>query len=323
MDLYNGRIEILCDETLRPYDPATAVAAPVTAAFRDINNIGSADLPEPYSEVTFRPVVAVTADTNAVFETSVGVVHRINDRSRFVVHAERGQPRTASGDVSNLVVENLNATVALDTDQFDTKFDTIEERRFGQTQTEYKEWAVERLRDHHTTTVSYTGDNNVTYSKTCEPNRSDVSVQSIEPVYLPQVRQTTDLREYSYPYEYFAAGPSRVTKEDGIHQCVHCDTAGTDATYTFCANCGSINCDSHIKSERLEGTPVCIGCAVTERFAFKTKYFYDESNRDTFQDQYDAMPFYEKAMENIPLAFGVVVLIVFLLLGLLATVGGI
>ena len=147
--------------------------------------------------------------------------------------------------------------------------------------------------------------------------------QSIEPVYLPQVRHTIELQEYSYPYEYFAAGPSRVTSEDGVHQCVHCNTAGTDATYTFCANCGSVNCDTHIKSERLEGTPVCIGCAVTERFAFKTKYFYDESNRDTFQDQYNAMPFYVKAMENTLLAVGVVVLIAFLLLGLLATVGGI
>ena len=309
--------------TLRPYDPATTVDAPVTAAFRDIDNIDSADLPEPFSELTFRPVVAVTADTNAVFETSVGVVHRINDRSRFVVHAERGQSRTASSDVSTLVVENLDATDALDTDRFETEFDTIEERRFGQTQTEYKEWAVERLRDQHTTTVSYTGDNNVTYTKTCEPNRSDVSVQSIEPVYLPQVRHTTDLGEYSYPYEYFAAGPSRVTKEDGIHQCVHCDTAGTDATYTFCTNCGSINCDSHIKTERLEQTPVCTGCAVTERFALKTKYFYDETNRDAFRDQYDAMPFYEKAMENTLLAVGAVVLVALVLLGLLATVPGI
>jgi restriction endonuclease Mrr len=322
LDLYNGRIEILCDETLRPYDPATTVNAPATAAFRDINNIDSEALPKPHSAVTFRPVVAVTADTNAVFETSVGVIHRINDRSRFVVHAERGQPRIASSDVSKLVVENLNATVALDSERFEGEFDAIEERRFGQTQTEYKEWTVEQLRERHTTTVSYTGDNNVTYTKTCEPTRSDISVQSIEPVYLPQVRHTIELQEYSYPYEYFAAGPSRVTSEDGVHQCVHCDTAGTDATYTYCANCGSINCDSHIKTERVEGTPVCTGCAVTDQFAFKTKYFYDESNRNAFQAKYDAMPFYEKAMENTPLAVSVVILAAVILLGVLISVGG-
>ena len=322
LDLYNGRIEILCDETLRPFDPATSVAAPAEEAFQDIDNIESTDLPAPHSHVTFRPVVAVTADTNAVFETSVGVIHRVNDRSRLVVHAERGHPETASGDVSNLVLENLHATVDLEADRFEDQFDVVEERRFGQTQTEYKDWAVDRLREHQTTTVSYTGDNNVTYTKTCEPNRSDISIQSIEPVYLPQVRHTTDLQEYSYPYEYFAAGPSRVTSEDEIHQCVHCDIAGTDNTYTYCANCGSINCNSHIKTERLEETPVCTGCAVTERFAFKTKYFYDEANRDAFREEYEAMPFYEKAKENTWLVVSAVAFVVLVLLGVLASVGG-
>ncbi|ELZ48854.1 Mrr restriction system protein-like protein [Halorubrum coriense DSM 10284] len=323
LDLYNGRIEILCDETLRPYDPATSVTAPVEEAFHDIENIESADLPAPHSHVTFRPVVAVTADTNGVFETSVGVIHRVNDRSRFVVHAERGHPKTAAGDVSNLVLENLHATVDLDAEQFEDQFDVVEERRFGQTQTEYKDWAVDRVRERHTTTVSYTGDNNVTYTKTCEPKRSDISVQSIEPVYLPEIRQTTELREYTYPYEYFTAGPSRVTSEDGIHRCVHCDTAGTDNDYTYCANCGSINCDSHIKTERLEGTPVCTGCAVTERFAFKTKYFYDAENRDAFREEYESMPFYEKAMENTPLAVGTAAVVVLVLLGVLISLGGI
>jgi restriction endonuclease Mrr len=245
LDLYNGRIEILCDETLRPYDAATNVDAPVREAFRDIENIAAADVPSPYSRVQFRPVVAVTADTDAVFETPVGVIHRINDRTRFVVHAERGHPQIADDTVATLVTENLHATVDLDAEGFAQSFDDVEECRFGQTQTEYKEWAVDRLQDHHTTTVTYTGDNNVTYNKTCKPNRSDISVQSIEPVYLPEVRQTTELGEYSYPYEYYAAGPSRVTREDGIHRCVRCDTSGVDETYTYCPNCGAIACSSH------------------------------------------------------------------------------
>jgi len=44
LDLYNGRIEILCGETLRPYDPAADVDAPIEEAFRDIENIEAADL---------------------------------------------------------------------------------------------------------------------------------------------------------------------------------------------------------------------------------------------------------------------------------------
>jgi restriction endonuclease Mrr len=322
LDLYNGRIEILCDETLRPYDPATRVDAPVAEAFRDIQNIDAADRPVPHSQVTFRPIVAVTADTNAVFETSVGVVHRINDRTRFVVHAERGHPQVADDAVATLVTENLHATVALDQDQFGATFDEVAEHRFGQTQTEYKEWAIDRLQNFKTTTVTYTGDNNVTYDKTCKPKRSDISVHSIDPVYLPEVRQTTQLLEYTYPYEYYAAGPSRVTIEDGIHQCVHCETRGTNTTYTYCPNCGAIACGQHSKTERVVDEPVCTGCAVTERFALKTKYFYDEENLEAFREKYESMAIHEKAMENPLLLGGSAVTILVLLFGILALIAG-
>ena len=321
LDLYNGRIEILCDETLRPYDPAAGVDAPVQEAFRGIENIERADLPAPHSQVSFRPVVAITADTNAVFETSVGVIHRADERTRVVVYAERGHPEVADDDVATLVTENLHATVDLDADRFAEVFDEVEECRFGQTQTEYKEWAVDRLQEYHTTTVTYTGDNNVTYTKTCEPNLSDISVQSIEPVYLPEVRQTTELQEYAYPYEYYAAGPSRVTSEDGIHRCVHCETNGVDGTYTYCPNCGAVACDSHSKTERLEREPVCTGCAVTERFALKTKYFYDEENLTAFREEYAAMPIHEKAMENKPLVGGGLVATLLVIVGLLVVAG--
>ena len=304
LDLYNGRIEILCEETLRPFDPTTDIDAPVQTAFRDIENIAAADPIAPHSQVTFRPMVVITADTNAVFETSVGVIHRITDRTQFAVHADRGQPQVADSDVETLVTQNLQTTIDLDTDRFTELFDEVDERRFGQTQTGYKEWAVDRIQQHHTTTVTYTGDNNVTYNKTCEPNRSDISVQSIESVYLPEVRQTTALGEYAYPYEYYAAGPSRVTIDDGIHRCVHCETSGSEETYTFCPNCGAIACKSHRKTERLVGEPVCTGCAVTERFALKTKYFYDETNREAFREEYAAMAIHEKAMENKPLVGG-------------------
>lgn len=113
----------------------------------------------------------------------------MNERDQFVVHADRGDPQPAPSDVSKLVTANHHATVDLDGNAFRNSFDSVDKRRFGQTQTGYKEWAVERLQQHHTESVSYTGGNNVTYTKTCEPNQSDISVQSVTPVYLPQVRQ--------------------------------------------------------------------------------------------------------------------------------------
>lgn len=320
LDLYNGRIEILCEETLRPTDPSSSVDAPVREAFRDIENLDTQEIPAPTPTATFQPVVVVEARTNATFETSVGLIHRVNEANTFVVHADRSHPTILDGDVAQLVTDNLRRTTDLDEETFAETFESVDVERFGQTETEYKDWALNQLRDYHTTTVSYTGDNNVTYTKTCEPNQSDITVQSITPVYLPDIRQTTRLQEYTYPYEYYAAGPSRVTIEDGIHRCVQCGDEDT-TSFTYCGNCGSINCPSHTKTERLEGTPVCTGCAVTDQFLFKTKYFYNEASRDEFQDQYAQMPLHEKAMENKPLVAGVLTTLLVALIAILSTVG--
>jgi len=321
LDLYNGRIEIICDQTLRPFDPTAGLEAPVREAFHDIDNIVPEDLPSPNARVQLQPIVTIRADVSAVFETSVGVIHRIDDSSRFVVDAQRGHPAMMQDSVRRLIENNHRQTTTLDEGDLSAAFNEVEINRFGQTETEYKDWAVDRLQSAYTTTVQYTGGNNVTYNKTCEPNQSDISIQSITPVYLPQVRQTTRLKSYEYPLEYYSAGPSRVTVEDGIHQCVHCDTGGDETTLTYCINCGSINCSTHTKTERVEQTPVCTGCAVTERFALKTKYFYDEENLEDFRNEYAAMPVYEKALENPALVATTVGMTLVAMAGLLVSAG--
>jgi restriction endonuclease Mrr len=72
----------------------------------------------------------------------------------------------------------------------------------------------------------------------------------------------------------------------------------------------------------LEQAPVCTGCAVTERFALKTKYFYDEENVEAFREEYAQMAIHEKALENTPLV-GAVVVATLLLLGGILVAGGV
>ena len=180
--------------------------------------------------------------------------------------------------------------------------------------------ATERLCRRHARTIQYTGDNNVTYTKECEPSASDVTVRDISPVYLPRIRAAIELGEYAYPYEYYAAGPSVEVIDNGVHRCVQCGDAD-DATYIYCENCGSINCGSHTRVERLEGDPVCTGCAVTERFFLRRKYFYDRENLETFREQYEAMRLHRKALENRPLVAGAVLLVALVVLAALVSVG--
>jgi restriction endonuclease Mrr len=320
LDLYNGRIEILCDRTLRPYDPARGVDAPLRDAFRDVENIRPGEVPAATTHATFLPVVRVRARVDSRFETGAGLIHSVDEREEFVVLADREGPQMPGDDLRELVVTNTTRTVELDEDALGETFDSLDVRRFGQTETEYKEWAIERVREAHTTTVQYTGDNNVTYTKTCEPSRSDVTVRAIDAVYLPRVRAATGLGEYEYSYTCDVAGPSHRTVEDRVRRCVQCGD-GTDDSYTYCENCGSINCADHIETERLVGDPVCTGCAVTGQFFLSTKYFYDADNREQFREQYEAMAPHEKAMENPLLVAGLALATLFVVLLVLAAVG--
>ena len=78
-----------------------------------------------------------------------------------------------------------------------------------------------------------------------------------------------------------------------------------------------------MKTERLTDEPVCTGCAITGRFAFKTKYFYDEENLEAFREEYAAMGPHQKVMENPVLASGAsLVGLVIVALSLLVLIGG-
>ncbi|MXV64565.1 restriction endonuclease [Natronorubrum sp. JWXQ-INN-674] len=319
-DLYNGRIEILCEESLRPTHPTAGRDVPVFEAAREIANLEPATVPTPETTVELEPMVTVHAQTSATFETGVGVVHSLDETNDLVIRAGRETPRIATGDLKDLVANPSAPRIELKERDLEDTFDAVERTRFSRTETTYKQWAIDRLQQVHTTTVEYTGGNNVDYEKTCTPRVSDISIWTIDPVYVPHVSSTFSLGEYDYRYAYYAAGPSRSTTTNDLSRCVHCegDGAGANETYTHCDNCGSINCGDHIETERLEGEPVCTVCAVTESFAFDTKYFYDEANLEAFREEYAAMPISEKARENVPLAVGAalcVVLVALLVVG--------
>jgi restriction endonuclease Mrr len=303
MDLYNGRIEILCEEALEPTHPTADRDAPLFEAVRDVENLQPVTIPSPETRLELEPTITIAARTNATFETSVGVIHSLDERDELVLSADRDEPRVVSNDVQDLVTGG-GPRIGLDERALESAFVAVERARFGQTETAYKEWAVDRLRRAHTTTVHYTGGNNVDYERTCTPNQSDISVREIDPVYVPRVRSRLSLCEYDYRYEYYAAGPERSTTRNDLRECVHC--GADEERVTYCPNCGSINCPDHTRTERLEDEPVCTGCAVTERFALRTKYFYDRENAEAFREEYAEMALHEKAMENAPLAVGTV-----------------
>lgn len=306
LDLYNGSIEIVCNELLRPSDPTQSLFAPVSEAFDSVENVDTDMVGEPSAHVVLEPYVRLSASVDSVFETSVGVVHVVDEESVVLVsgEGEGEEPVVVDGEVAALVRENFDSSQRFERDELEELFGAVELEHFALSETGYKEWLVDDLRERFTSEVEYTGDNNVTYNKVCEPKVSDVSVSGIDPVYAPRIRTVSYVGEYEYELEYYAAGPSRVTITNDIEACVHCSEG---EELVFCRNCGSVNCSSHIRTERVTGEPVCTGCAVTERVLLSQKYFFDAENRDAFLDEYEQMGIGEKAMESPAVVGGVAV----------------
>lgn len=308
LDLQNGTVELICHRTL----PFGEVESPVTEQFQTIKNIDTDDLGRIESTVKFRPVVSIEARTTAQFETSVGVIHRANERDTVQVYGDRVPPQPIDDSLRQLITEGPHRTVAIaEATEREGIVDTTVER-FRHAESDFEAWTVEHLQEKYTTTVEYTGDNNVDYEKECVPTDSDISITELMARYLPRIRSEIRLKERVYALEYDAAGPNRHIVDNEIAHCVHCGRSWTPLTY--CDNCGSINCWQHIRTERVAGEPVCTDCAVTERFALRKRYFYHGANRETFREEYEQRPLHRQLFENKPLIVGITTVFIISLL---------
>lgn len=335
MDIYNGRIEIVCEETLDPIHP-DGPAGPISSSISDIENLSVEDLPALRTWLTLIPAIAARVHARSEFSTSVGVVHRVDDRMLRVIDASRGAVSTFPTGVPALVARYLDDTQPIDLEGYETMFDTVHERRFDRTETEYREWLTQDAIDRYTQTVSYTGDNNVTYEKVCEPSPSDISIEWIEPVHVPRIRATVAFDEQDYGMDWFAASGDTVVAADSFHECRVCrdfgewtntdDLAGIRGalgrvfgarSYTFCANCSRIACQAHIRTERRTGEPVCTGCALDDRYLGATKFFSDAESKEAFNDEFVEMGWPERVRENRAGLIASVLLVLFLLLALI------
>ena len=315
LDLHNGRVEIICDQTLPPTNSSGDVDAPIQEAFESIDNFDPEDLPETTSTVTFNPVIRIRAMTKAKFETTVGVIHRVNERDSFFLRADERRPKKADDTMQQLASNRLSSSVSIDRPKFDKKFEASVATPFENTKTEYREWSLNHLQQKHTSTVEYKGDNDVTYDKECVPDKSDINLVSIDPVYVPEVSSQITIQDNTYTLNYYAAGSDREIIDDGIRRCVHCgEDKWWPQSFTYCDNCGSISCRIHTKTERIEGKPICSGCAITEQFALRKMHFSTEENREQFSERYDQMALHEKALENKPVLVSVAFVLVLILI---------
>lgn len=337
MDLYNGRFDIICDDMLDPSHPE-GVTEPFLQAFDDVSGITRADIPAATTTLTLYPILKAQTYIDRTFETSVGVIHRIEDSSEYTVDASTRDITQASGPVRGLIQNHRQRYATVNETDLSNTFDDVQQRRFECTETEYRDWLRQREVEGRTEVVTYTGDNNVEYEKTCEPDEDDVEIREFDPVYVPRIYANINLDGYTYSMDWFANGDTIAVTDDKVRDCVHCEggfVTHIETTkdivrevakqagfpqYTYCEHCSGIVCRVHTARDTLTGEPFCRECGTSTRIAGAKKYFIDKGHQDEYEQQYDQQESYKKPFVNKVGTAAVVLLVILLLVAMALTI---
>jgi len=220
-------------------------------------------------KLSYRPMYAVRYSVDASFETSVGLIHR-----------ERASNAKMMFDGNSGSLTRDDVTEFFTSEQ-PTRFtgahpDLKEELpTFKVDSTSLRRAAKKTIIRLHTKTVTYSGKNNVSYSRRCEPGDHDVSINDIRQLYLPKARFVFTLGGFRYSTDG-VQGPSnrflptfhdilvcRICRNSISENAVLCDVCGRithsgglrlGSIHGFkCGECGRTTCraDGHWRKRYL------------------------------------------------------------------------
>jgi restriction endonuclease Mrr len=185
-------------------------------------------------EITLRPAYRVTYDIDAVFQTSVGVVHReTRQDGSFLLSGEEGG--LLRSDLTEFL-EHLPVRRYIGEMEVDGRLIV---RPFRIDITSIKERAKQEIVKRHTHAVTYVGGNNRTYTKVCEPSQRQFTITDLRQIYVPvnrcpvRILRTTHVLDI---VEHPAGGVRPLSNT--LLTCRICSTAVDGRPY-LCNICGS------------------------------------------------------------------------------------
>jgi restriction system protein len=218
----------------------------------------SALVRDVHRNIGYRPIYLVTYDVNAVFETSIGVIHREQAReAKIVLDGTTGE--LLEQEVRDFIVDEPQTQLSAIPDELarqipQFRLDAVAARARGK----------ELIMKIHTKTKYYRGRNHQNYRKNCVPGDRDIFIADIRQLYFPSLELQFNLLSIDYNASVLQ-GPSgkMVYRGDDLKECricnhpiagqaILCDTCGRathaerfmkSRTHGFhCKKCGRTTC---------------------------------------------------------------------------------
>ncbi len=188
--------------------------------------------------MSFDPHYVISVNVDQEFKTSVGVVHSIRERGqRLIIDACTGRlldPKQTA------FLEGAPLVDAAAPGMLDVGY-PANRGRFGMDVTSIRKLATAMIVDMHTTTVSYTGRNNVRYAKRCVPGPRSISFCDIKQVLLPRYAEDVSVLESRYRLAAIRNGAGIMITDAGIWTCRTCGKAiGGGHNGLACNSCGAL-----------------------------------------------------------------------------------
>jgi hypothetical protein len=225
-----------------------------------------------HRKVHYRPIYLVTYDVNAVFSTTVGIIHT----------EQAHQAKLAFDAVNGEIVDKAITDFILPEPQTQLLGVTKELNRelpsFRLGAATALAHAREMISQIHSRTISYRGRNNRRYRKLCEPTERDIFIADIRQMHFPSL----DLDFLLIATQYHAAalqGPSGrlLPRSDDLRDCRICNSP-IKGKPLVCDTCGRVTHGKRILASRSHGFR-CMNCKRTTcrvdgKWVFRWLFFY-------------------------------------------------
>lgn len=188
-------------------------------------------------KIKLKPVYVASYKIDAIFKTSVGIVHSENSYGTVFIDGTNGNflDEGISNHFSEITYNKL----------INKKTETVDIVPFKLLSGDVKNSLINCIQEKHTNTVSYIGRNNQSYTKECIPKSKDILLTSVDQVYIPENKINFDLIGKNRYFNIADNGNYNFyVYEQNVSTCEICNRPAHQSRI-LCNECGAI---SHNKS---------------------------------------------------------------------------
>jgi len=293
--ILNGRIQIIHNKSFRNINEKEAKESSLLGYSKIYGH--KKNKPSIKTKNEFRPACFIKYNVGFDTHTSVGRVDSYLNSGKIIIDGVTG--KDLNENLADFFFSNKIETEDINDKNHEKKI------HYEFTENDIEEHAINFIMEKHKHNVSYMGNNNRVYTKTCTPKRRDADIKEFLSVYMPLWENEIKIQNITYKQEFYVKSDNKFYLVDDLKKCKICDREEDDyQDMNICPECGRIVCEKHVKIDYLDKeTPICTIHAKPFKLYIQNKYFATKENLKEYKEWWESQGFFKRLYED-KIAFG-------------------